>query len=238
MLTPQSLLPPGEVERLRNLRRLDIVPAVQEPVFNEFVRLTTLLFGVPISLISIVEADTVVYKANRGLSGLVSQPRVEAICSLAIREGSAIVLTDVTQEAQRLTPEAIAAAQVRNLQFYAGIPLPMPSQHYLGTLCVIDHQPRDFSPADWKLLKNVSELVTHTLLIQHTSQSLLYGERRWQIIQQLLHTEVMGISHLLQQLILENDSPLSASPVAIKRVNVRLSDLSMTLINYHQRIGT
>jgi putative methionine-R-sulfoxide reductase with GAF domain len=236
MSTPVSLLSPDELNRLRALRQLDVLPALQEPVFDAFVRLTALLFDLPISLIAIVEEQEAYYKANQGLPGFTRQPREEAICALTVREGKAVVLVDVAQESNRLTQEAASAAQAKNLQFYAGVPLPMPSQHFLGTICVIDHRPRTFSDAEEQLLHNIAELIAHTLVIRHCGRSQEpYGDQRWQLVQQQLTREVTSISQLVAQLNAQFGPPVLASPLAAK-VTARLNGLGMILIEYHQSL--
>ncbi|RZL15741.1 MAG: GAF domain-containing protein, partial [Hymenobacter sp.] len=151
--TSSLLLPPDEAERLHTLRAYDILHSVQEPLFDELVELAAHIFNVPISLLALVDADEVEYKAVLGLSGLRKQPRGEALCSLAVRQGKTVIITDLSSDKpEHLLAPAQAAAQAKGVKFYAGAPLRMPNQRCIGTLCLIDQQPRTFSPSEQQVL--------------------------------------------------------------------------------------
>ncbi|RZK23813.1 MAG: hypothetical protein EOO63_17500, partial [Hymenobacter sp.] len=83
----------------------------------------------PISLVALVDADEVVYKANHGLPELLQQPREEAICTLVVNQRTPLAFNNTTEAAaqlQRLPTMAAVAAQAKALQFYAGAPCPRP----------------------------------------------------------------------------------------------------------------
>ena len=95
---PAFLIPPDEAERLRSIEQYEVLPSLHEPVFDEFVALTARIFSLPISLIALVDAETVHYPANHGMPGNDEQPREEALCSAAILNHKAIVYKDVAAE--------------------------------------------------------------------------------------------------------------------------------------------
>ncbi|WP_460502409.1 GAF domain-containing protein, partial [Hymenobacter agri] len=161
-------LPATETARLRSLRAFDVLPALTEPVFDEFVALTAQVFRLPISLIAVVEEDAVHYPANCGLPHHRWQPRVCALCSTAIQQARAVVYHDLVLEPGAAIPaEALTAAVDNGLRFYAGALLLLPDQQPLGTLCVIDRQARSFSAEEQQLLNELAALVSQAIAARH-----------------------------------------------------------------------
>lgn len=228
-VTPVSLLPPGEVERLQTLRHYAVLPALREPVFNELVGLAARIFNLPIALIALVDADEVSYKASEGLPGLLRQPRVEALCALAVRQHKTVVLADVAQE-QGITTEAATAAGAKNLRFYAGAPLVMPNQCAIGTLCVIDHRPRSFSADEQRLLEQLAGLVSDTIALRHDCAG--QGEAPWSAVQQHLVDELRELVALVRYLSARFGTQVPVSAAVLEPVQRRLHELSAVLQEY------
>lgn len=231
-MTPDFLLPADEAERLRSLHYHAIRLFLHEAIFEELVQLTAQIFSLPISLIALVEAEEAIYVANTGLPDLTSQPRVEAICSLAIRDNKAVVFTDLTR-ARQLTAEALAAAQAKNLQFYAGVPLRMPDQRTIGTLCVIDHRPRLFSAAEQQVLERISHLVAQTIVVRHYCLVEGLGEAHWQAVQALLVEEISALVALVRYLVTRFNVQIPVPADVLEPVMKRLNDLNELLRDYH-----
>ena len=232
MPTPISLLPTDELKRLSTLRQYDILHSLYEPVFNEFVGLAARIFNLPISLIALVDADEVEYKANQGLPGLVSQPRVEAVCSIAIKEGKTVVFTDLAEELS-LTAEADLAAKAKDLRAYVGVPLCMPNQRNIGTLCIIDRRPRTFSADEQQTLEFIASLVAMTIAVRHcclVSDEL--GEAHWLRLQQQLVEEIHELVALVRYLAARFGAQVPVSQAVLEPVQRRLNDLGLLLKEY------
>jgi putative methionine-R-sulfoxide reductase with GAF domain len=230
--TLAALLPENEVERLQTLQQYDILHSLQESVFNEFVELTARIFNLPISLIALVDGDEVEYKANAGLPGLRSQPRVEALCALAVREHKTVVLADVAAEPS-LTAEAALAAEAKNLRFYAGAPLAMPDHRHIGTLCVIDRRPRTFSPDEQRVLEHIAALVATTVAVRYCCRvSAGQGEKHWQLVQRHLTDEIRELVALVRYLSARFGTQVPVSEAVLEPVQRRLHDLGRVLQEY------
>ncbi|NNF18096.1 MAG: sensor domain-containing diguanylate cyclase, partial [Gammaproteobacteria bacterium] len=78
-----------------------------------------------------------------------------------ILEDSVMVVPDATKD-QRFfdNPMVIGKMHVR---FYAGAPLVSREGHNLGTLCIVDTMPREFSAEDCKSLKDLASMVSDEL---------------------------------------------------------------------------
>lgn len=229
MFTPTSLLPANETKRLQTLRAYDILYSLQEPLFTEFVELTATLFNVPISLIALVGADEVEYKAVHGLPDLRSQPRVEAICSLAVKEQQAVIFTDLTQP-NSLTAEAAAAAQAKGLRFYAGAPLCMPGGHCIGTLCLIDQQPRTFSVPEQRLLEHLAQLAGQLIAVRrYCLAAPAAREEQWNLVRTELAWEVQALMALARYLFVYAGIHVPVPADILALVDRRLSDFRLKL---------
>lgn len=231
------LLPANETERLRALRQYDILPMQYEPVFDALVRLTAQVFSLPVSLIAIVDADEVAYKANQGLPGLQQQPRDEAICAMVVSQQMPLVFTNLTRpdQLQRLTNDASLAAQAKNLQFYAGAPLRTPIHHLLGTLCVIGYQPRSFGEPEQQLLVQFAGIASELLLIRHIclTHERLTQRERWQALQTLLVEEVRQMSALGHYLLTQFGTQVPVPLGVLRPIARRLDDLHELLQKHH-----
>jgi hypothetical protein len=228
---------PDEPARLRTLHHYDVLPSQQEPVFDELVRLSAQVFSLPISLIALVDADEVTYKANLGLPGLQQQPRGEAICALVVCQRTPLVFTNLSRprQLQRLTEMAAVAAQAKSILFYAGAPLHMPTQYPIGSLCVIGYAPRNFGAEEQLLLKQLADIVSELITVRHiclTHEKATQRER-WQWLQSLLTEEVQQIRVLVGHLLVQFGTQAPVPLGVLKPVTRRLDDLHLLLQEHH-----
>ena len=163
MVTPLHLLAPNEDQRLAALQAYQI--AGDAPFFDEFVRLTGKLFQVPIALVSLVEADTVWFRGNSGLDEAPERvPRGGSLCSVAMLSDETTMFRDLSnQPCSLIDPSAVSAL---GLRFYAGFPLTTDAGEAVGTLCVIDRQPRFLEPEEAVLLRELADVALRLLDLQ------------------------------------------------------------------------
>ncbi|WP_426061243.1 GAF domain-containing protein [Hymenobacter sp. B1770] len=163
MPTPSHLFAPNEGQRLAALQAYQV--AGDAPFFDEFVRLTGKLFQVPIALVSLVESDTVWFRGNSGLEGVPERvPRDESLCSVAVLSDETTMFMDLADRPCTLIdPTAVGAL---GLRFYAGFPLLTTAGEAVGTLCVIDRQPRFLEPEEAVLLRELADVALLLLELQ------------------------------------------------------------------------
>ena len=135
----------SEESRLQALAGLHLLDTPREERFDRLVRLTQRLFDVPTAVVSLVDEDRWWVKAEVGLDGLTEVPRAQSMCTHTIAENDALVVTDPERDDRfRDNPFVTAADGVR---FYAGQPLRTPGGFPVGSLCIVDHRPRQISAA-------------------------------------------------------------------------------------------
>ncbi len=133
-------IPTTETERLRSLAELGVLDSQPEPEFDALVQAAALICDVPISLISLIDADRQWFKANIGLPGVTETPRELAFCAHAILEDGILEVPDAALDPRFCDNGLVTSAP--GIRFYAGASLRLSDGTHAGTLCVIDRRPR------------------------------------------------------------------------------------------------
>lgn len=133
-------IPANEVERLLALHRYDILDTPPEVAFDRITALAARLFKVPVALVSLLDKSRAWFKSSYGFN----QPEVqrdETLCSFALLSDDVLVILDARQDARFACNPFVQTEP--GLRFYAGAPLINQAGFNLGTLCLLDNQPRD-----------------------------------------------------------------------------------------------
>ncbi|MFQ4140076.1 PAS domain S-box protein [Nodosilinea sp. PGN35] len=142
---PQAPLPHNEAGRLAALRRYNILDTPPEAGFDRITSLAARLFDVPMALVSLVDESRVWFKSSYGFKGQEIQ-RHSTFCSYALLSDQVLVVADARRDS-RFADHPLVQAEA-GLRFYAGAPLISQGGFILGTLCLLDTQPRDEFGAD------------------------------------------------------------------------------------------
>jgi len=153
----KNIIPENENERIAALKRYKILGSPPENAFDHVAKLTARIFGVPISLVSLVDSAEVFFKANVGMGKVRNTPRGVSLCSLAVLDPEVTVFEDARIEPCLLANPLVAGEF--GLQFYAGAPITTHDGMLIGTLCVVDKKPRTFTEHDRAVLANLAHIV-------------------------------------------------------------------------------
>lgn len=152
-----NIIPENDHQRIEALKRYKILDTPPENAFDNVARLATQIFKVPISLVSLVDEEQVYFKANVGMGSAKGSPRGMSLCSLAVLQPEVTVFENAAEESCLLANPNVAGSF--GLKFYAGAPITTPDGFLIGTLCVIDKTPKEFSAADREILQSLAKLV-------------------------------------------------------------------------------
>ena len=154
----------NEADRLERLRELFVLDSAPEPTFDRIAKLASEVCGVPIALMSLIDAERQWFKAAFGIEGVSETPRDIAFCAHAILDDGVLEVPDATLDARFATnPMVVGDPAIR---FYAGAPLILPGGERIGTLCVIDRQPRSLNATQAMLLRSLAAIATSALLMR------------------------------------------------------------------------
>ena len=158
MLTPPT--PADETARIASLRALNVLDTLPEERFDRLTRLARRLFDVPIALVSLVDTDRQWFKSCVGLEATETDRDI-SFCGHAILGDDILLVCDALAD-ERFHDNPLVAGDP-NIRFYAGCPLTVADGSKLGTLCVIDSVPRQFTAEDGELLRDLAQMVEQEL---------------------------------------------------------------------------
>lgn len=145
-----------DASRIAALQKYAILDTEPEQAFDDLALLASFVCNAPIALISLVDDDRQWFKSKVGVS-ISETPREIAFCNIAIRQPGVFVVPDTLND-ERFRNNPLVTSEP-NVRFYAGAPLINEEGHALGTICVLDRTPREFSTSQEAALKALSRLV-------------------------------------------------------------------------------
>lgn len=164
-------IPANEPQRLDALRALDILDSPPETAYDEIAILAAQICQCPIGYISFVDDNRRWLKARYGLpSEVTDAPRGATVCSTTICGSEMFVVPDMTQDS-RFDRISIVVGEP-HCRFYCGVPLITDEGYALGTLCILDFEPRRLTFEQMEALRRLSRQVLTLLelrrrLIEH-----------------------------------------------------------------------
>ena len=192
MNEPESI---NERNRLAALERYDILDTPPEPEFDDFTQLASLICQTPIALVSLVDGARQFFKSRVGIDVCEIQ-RSLSICEHAIQGSGLLEIPDARLD-ERFCANPLVTGEPY-VRFYAGAPLTTPEGYRIGTLCVIDQEPRQLTGEQRDgLLRLASQVMRqmesrrdHIKLIQSSEALRESNERTKQIIDSALDAVV------------------------------------------------
>ena len=167
-----------EDARLRKLASFHILDTPPERDFDALTALARRLLDCPIALVSLVDQDRQWFKSAQGLGQVRETPRDQAFCAHTIHQDNLLVIEDASADPRfARNPLVVGKPHIR---FYAGVPLrPHHDGHSdmlpgLGSLCVIDTQPRALSDEERDVLRDLAAVAESLLRAHATAQDARY----------------------------------------------------------------
>ena len=194
-------LPKNEDARVKKLKATGVLNAdrhIQFTVFNEVAKIIT---NCTSSFVNIIDRDTQHALSSSGVdSGFLEPlPRKTSICQYALLDPEPTIVQDLTKDSRFYSLSIVKGYP--NLMFYAGFPLITNEGLILGTLCVMDLQPRELSKEQIRLMKNLTINVCHQIINLEAQKSLIVEKTKkiLSLVNQVApDCKIINIQHFLQ----------------------------------------
>ena len=150
-----------EAAAIAALRSLKVLDSEPEAEFDAIVRAASVVCGAPISAISLIDVDRQWFKAITGLPGVTETLRDVAFCAHVVRQDGFFEVPDATQDPRFADNPLVAGAA--NIRFYAGAPVILSDGTRVGSVCVIDRQPRQLDAQQREVLMCLADAAARAL---------------------------------------------------------------------------
>jgi diguanylate cyclase (GGDEF)-like protein len=154
MIKPE--IPENESERLHALKTLQILDTTHEERFDRVTRMAKRIFGVSISLVSLIDQDRQWFKSKQGFEAT-EMPRDISFCGHAINQDGLFIVPNASKDERFFDNPLVTSAP--NIRFYAGYPLKIRGGLNIGTLCLLDEAPREMDEEDQLLFKDLGAII-------------------------------------------------------------------------------
>lgn len=149
------------VDRMKVLFELSLINAPEETIYNKITVFASEAIGTPVSLVSMVASDYQFFKSQVGLpepwKSKRRTPLSHSFCQHVVKENKPLIISDARQN--DLVKNNLAIRDL-NVIGYLGIPLTLEDGKSLGSLCVIDSNPRDWTQTEIDIMTELASIMT------------------------------------------------------------------------------
>jgi diguanylate cyclase (GGDEF)-like protein/PAS domain S-box-containing protein len=154
---PDAPIPLDDAARVAALHSYGILDTESDPAYDAFATLAAGICDTPIALVSLVDESRTWRKASVGFPSGGEIPRELSMCTHAVASREMLEVGDMLLDARfRENPSVTGDPHLR---YYVGAPLIDANGYALGTLCAIDHRPRELSAAQRESLTSLAKVV-------------------------------------------------------------------------------
>jgi len=187
-------LPLNEKERLIALKGYNILDTLPEEQFDRLTELAAVICRAPIALVSLIDEERQWFKSRVGL--LAEQtPRKISFCQFTVAEGKVFEVEDALTD-NRFVDNPLVIGEP-NVRYYVGQPLIDPNGFALGTLCVIDREPRKLDETQLRGLEVLAKEVVMQIVSQKEKNELENYQRLFKLSNDLIC--VTGVDGILKK---------------------------------------
>lgn len=174
----------NEARRLEALHQYQILDTPPEQVFDDLAFLAAQICGTPIALINLIDTKRHWFKAKIGLD-IPQMPRDIGFCPFCIEKGDTLVIPDTLTDKQYASDPVVTCEPY--VRFYAGVPLITPGGEAIGTVCIVDSQPRKINDEQLEALKAISRMIIRQLEIRRNLTELASIKTDYKQAKEALH---------------------------------------------------
>lgn len=214
-------LPHEEINRLEALKRYDILDSMPERDYDDIAKLASQICQTPVSLISLLGEERQWFKASYGID-IQETPREYAFCTYhaPVDPEEALVVAD-SREDERFASNPFVTGDPY-VVFYVGVPLIDSDGFTLGSLCIIDHQPRQLSESELDALKILARQVVNLMELRCSNKALKQSKEQYAALSAELEQQV---KQRTQELAMTNEALIDSNSL-LSRSNENLQQFA------------
>ena len=213
-------VPKNETDRLAALDNYHVVGTPPEMDFDEIAKMASYACHCPVAVINLVAEKWEWYKGKCGMpEDLNGEPR-GGICSTAICGNDLLIIPDLSKD-ERFSDQDIVKGEP-HFRFYAGAPLINSEGYALGSLCVLDYEPRDFDPEQIEALRRLTHQAVAQLELRRMVAEL--DDLRRELIDEKRKAEELVLNILPRNIAEELKSKGSVRPQYYDSVTIMFTD--------------
>jgi GAF domain-containing protein len=158
--TPAYPVSADEIGRLKALAASGLVDSEPERAFDRLTWLATQIAGTPMAMVSLITARRQWFKSKIGIA-VAETPREWAFCGHAILGAAPLIVSNATTDRRFADNPLVTGTPY--IRFYAGFPLMDRRGYRLGTLCVLDQQPRTLNAHQRRALAELAAIASEEI---------------------------------------------------------------------------
>jgi GAF domain-containing protein len=208
------------------LRRTALLDSPPEEAFDRLTRAATAVLRVPVALVSLVDSDRHFFKSQCGLAEPLASsrqnPLTHSFCKHAVGSREPLVVAEALGD-----PLFGPYSDVTGVRAYAGIPLITSEGHALGTFCVVDWRPHNWTEEEIGILRVLAASTMSEIELRRLVGELRSMTANLQSLVEARTSELRASEERLRVLLdvnnavvtcLSRDSLFSATTAALRRV--------------------
>lgn len=175
-------IPSNEIERLEELASLNLIESDPEELYDDITRIAVSMTGTSNAFITLIDRDKVWFKSQVG--GNNSQiARCDSFCQHTIMGYDLYEVKD-THKDELFVDNPIVKGEP-HWRYYAGVPLTMPGNLNVGTLCILDVKPNALTAVQSQTLKLLANTVVHLMKLRRTYTDLTATQHMLKVLQEI-----------------------------------------------------
>jgi sigma-B regulation protein RsbU (phosphoserine phosphatase) len=182
--------PENEKARLQAVYDLRLLDVAAEERFDRLTRIAAQAFGTAYAFVSLIDRDRQFFLSRVGLN-IRETPRDVSFCAHALLSREMLIVPDTKLDERFMDNPHVTGEPF--LRFYAGHPLRSNGGENVGTFCIADDRPREFSPDEQELLRDLAALVEKELRMEKVialQDSLIASQRELLRVQERVSREL------------------------------------------------
>ena len=219
-----AAFPENEAQRIHKLLSYKVLDTDAEGAYDDVTAIAAHICGTPISLVSLTDASRQWFKSRVGF-GATEAPRDLAFCGHAILKPEVMVVPDATAD-ERFMHNPLVADEP-HLRFYAGAPLITTEGYAMGTLCVIDYEPKQLNPGQIRALEALARQVVSQLELRLT----LRRTQAEVVARKSAEAELQRMNNHLEDCVKKRTEALAANNQRLQRALDELKSTQAQLIH-------